>query len=98
MKLKNAVLFFGIVLIGFDAWTQNHGANFTNTTFTYDEAKGIGHETGCTRRDPSDVIKVGDTYYLYYTKVSGRAPGYWGTVWYATSKDGGIFQTSERAF
>ena len=58
MKLKNVVLFFGIVLIGFDAWTQNHGTSFSKTAFKYDEAKGIGHETGCTRRDPSDVIKV----------------------------------------
>ena len=24
---------------------------------------------------------------MYYTKVYGRSPGYWGTVWYATSKD-----------
>ncbi len=90
MKLKNVVLFFGIMLIGFDAWTQNHGANLTSTAFKYDEAKGIGHEAGCTRRDPSDVIKVGDNYYLYYTKVYGRASGYWGTVWYATSKDQGF--------
>ena len=90
MGLKNVILFFGIVLIGFDAWTQNHGASFSNTAFKYDEAKGIGHEAGCTRRDPSDVIKVGDTYYLYYTKVYGRASGYWGTLWYATSKDEGF--------
>jgi beta-xylosidase len=25
------------------------------------------------------VIKVGDTYYVYYTKVYGRAAGCWGT-------------------
>lgn len=47
---------------------------------------------GVIRRDPSDVIRVGDTYYLWYTKVPVGAlnfPGGWtGTLWYATSKDG----------
>ncbi len=57
--------------------------------FTYTEVSGIGHEPGCTRRDPSDVILVNDTYYVYYTKVYGKAPGYWGTVWCASSKDEG---------
>jgi predicted GH43/DUF377 family glycosyl hydrolase len=51
-------------------------------------------EEGVCRRDPSDVIKVGSEYYVWYTKV-GKAPdvfmypsGYSGTIWYATSKDG----------
>jgi len=35
------------------------------------------------RRDPSDVIKVGDLFYVWYSK--GKiAPGYDATVWYAT--------------
>ena len=62
---------------------------FEKVEFTYDKLPGIGYEKGCTRRDPSDVIKVGDTYYVYYTKVYGRSPGYWGTVWYAKSRDEG---------
>lgn len=62
---------------------------FTEVTFHYEEVTGIGHEEGCTRRDPSDVIKVGDKYYVYYTKVYGRAPGYWGSLWYASSTDEG---------
>ena len=54
---------------------------------TYSEAKGIGVEAGVMRRDPSDIIKVGDLYYVWYSK--GRiAPGYDATVWYATSPDG----------
>ena len=57
--------------------------------FRNDKVPGIGHEKGCTRRDPSDVIKVGDTWYVWYTKVYGRSPGYWGTIWYAISKDEG---------
>ena len=62
---------------------------FSKIEFLYDTLSGIGYEKGCTRRDPSDVIKVGGTCYVYYTKIYGRSPGYWGTVWYATSDDDG---------
>jgi len=62
----------------------------TGLVFKYDEVAGIGHEPRCTRRDPSDVIKVGDTWYVWYTKVYGRSPGYWGSIWYATSSDEGF--------
>ena len=65
------------------------GEYFNQLRFSYQEVDGIGHEEGCTRRDPSDIIKVEDTYFVYYTKVYGRAPGYWGTIWYATSDDAG---------
>ncbi len=54
---------------------------------THSEAKGIGVEKGVMRRDPSDIIKVGDLYYVWYSK--GKiVPGYDATVWYATSTDG----------
>lgn len=62
------------------------------TDFSYTAA--IAHEPGVTRRDPSDVIRAGDTYYLWYSKVT-KGPGitdypsgYAATVWYATSPDG----------
>jgi predicted GH43/DUF377 family glycosyl hydrolase len=57
-------------------------------------ARGLGLEKGVCRRDPSDVIRVGSTYFVWYTKVRKtdgvfRYPsGYSGTVWYATSEDG----------
>jgi hypothetical protein len=54
---------------------------------TYSAATGIGAEAGVMRRDPSDIIKVGDLYYVWYSKGS-IAPGYDATVWYATSPDG----------
>jgi hypothetical protein len=41
---------------------------FLNTEFNFEEVTGIGFEAGVTRRDPSDVIKIGQTYYVYYTK------------------------------
>ena len=50
-------------------------------------ADGIGVEAGVMRRDPSDIIKVNDRYYVWYSK--GKiSPGYDATVWYATSPDG----------
>jgi len=57
--------------------------------FSYQKITGIGLEKGVTRRDPSDVIKEKGVCYVYYTKVIGRAPGYWGDIWYAKSKDNG---------
>lgn len=59
------------------------------------------YEEGVIRRDPSAVILVGSTYYVWYTKGEGKAYGF-GTgdpskkvfpwdlteLWYATSKDG----------
>ncbi|MFT7031599.1 MAG: beta-xylosidase [Cyclobacteriaceae bacterium] len=62
---------------------------YSKMEFKYDTLPNIGSEKGCTRRDPSDIIKVGDTYYVYYTKIYGRSPGYWGSLWYATSTDEG---------
>ncbi len=58
--------------------------------FTYSEAKGIGIDSLYNRRDPSDIIKVGDTYYIWYTRmISPQRSGYWGDIWYATSSDEG---------
>jgi hypothetical protein len=67
--------------------------DFTNWSFRYSEVTGIGHEQGVTRRDPSDIILANDTFYVYYTKIYGRSPGYWGTVWCAVSVDSGYTWT-----
>ena len=62
-------------------------------SFTYSEAKGIGQEKNVCRRDPSDVIKVGDTHYIWYSRLEHGVAlyphGYSATVWYATSTDDG---------
>lgn len=54
---------------------------------TRSELQGIGVEKGVMRRDPSDVIKVGELYYVWYSK-GPISPGYDATIWYATSADG----------
>jgi len=58
--------------------------------FLYSEVTGIGRDTLYNRRDNSDVIKVGNKYYVWYTRMdSPVTSGYWGTIWYATSEDEG---------
>ena len=54
---------------------------------SFSPAAGIGPQKGIMRRDPSDIIRVGRVYYVWYSK--GKvAHGYDATVWYATSPDG----------
>lgn len=74
-------------------------ADFANKSFRFQPANGLGRTEGITRRDTSDVIKVGNTYFVWYTHVDQnqlpahlkrlRASGYVGTIWYAVSKDEG---------
>lgn len=68
-------------------WVQGCGKRPGLVKVSYTELSGIGQEEGVMRRDPSDIIKVGDLFYVWYSK--GKiAPGYDATVWYATSPDG----------
>ena len=69
--------------------------------FKESDVEGIGYEPGVHRRDPSSVLKVGDLYYVWYTKSVGKHVGFhtgdenakvfpWDfcDIWYAVSKDG----------
>jgi hypothetical protein len=86
-----------------DIWGgRNPADNEFYASFSYAPAAGLGYRVGISRRDPSPVIKVGDTYYVYYTRTEkGPAPvGYeradattpantWdlASIYYATSTD-----------
>ncbi len=62
-------------------------AELKSVYVTHSAVQGIGVQEGVMRRDPSDLIRVGDLYYVWYSR--GKiAPGYDATVWYATSPDG----------
>jgi len=52
------------------------------------EIAGIGYDTQSERCDPSNVIKVGDTFHVWYTRVKARTNLYTGTVYHASSTDG----------
>jgi len=59
-------------------------------SFSYSEIEGIGKDPIYNRRDPSDIIKVDNKYYIWYTRMDKPVrSGYWGTIWYATSEDEG---------
>ncbi|MBB3205761.1 hypothetical protein FHS27_001565 [Rhodopirellula rubra] len=83
-------------------WSDTPPANAT-IAIEYSAAEGLGREVGIIRRDPTDIIKMGDTYFLWYTRSAGgplrvgvpnatdtlRAyPWDLGDIWLATSKDG----------
>lgn len=68
--------------------------------FEVSEIKGLGREEGIHRRDPSSILKIDDTYYVYYSKSYGEHVGFHSSdlsakvfpwdyteIWYATSKD-----------
>ncbi|MDI1334540.1 MAG: family 43 glycosylhydrolase [Lacunisphaera sp.] len=48
--------------------------NEFKTDIKYTDVTGIGFEEGVTRRDPSGVIKVGDLYYVWYTRPPTSIP------------------------
>ena len=59
-------------------------------SFTYQDISGIGKDSVYNRRDNSDIIKVDNTYYIWYSRMNSPVTsGYWATIWYATSKDEG---------
>lgn len=64
-----------------------HSKPLETAQFVYSKLSGIGVEQGVMRRDPSDVIKVGELYYVWYSK-GPKSGGYDATIWYATSADG----------
>ena len=64
--------------------------------FIYSDA--MPFEEGVTRRDPSPVIEVDGTYYVWYSRTEASPDGYSASVWYATSSDGRTWQeTAEGA-
>ncbi|MGJ8656018.1 MAG: family 43 glycosylhydrolase [Akkermansiaceae bacterium] len=87
MKLKY-YLFSLLTATAVSAVAQAKAPKVMDTVkVTHSELTGIGAEKGVMRRDPSDVIKVGDLYYVWYSKGT-ISPGYDATLFYATSKDG----------
>ncbi|MFI3238536.1 MAG: family 43 glycosylhydrolase [Lachnospiraceae bacterium] len=83
------------------ATTYPKGQNEWYCNFSYGEAYGLGYEPGVNRRDPSNILIVGDLFYVWYTKSVGACSPrtekdiyakkfHWdyADVWYATSPDG----------
>jgi hypothetical protein len=66
------------------------GVARAEVTICYSPATGIGPQEGVMRRDPSDIIRVGNLYYVWYSR-GPQAHGYDATIWYATSPDGHVW-------
>ncbi|MCY3572901.1 MAG: family 43 glycosylhydrolase [Chloroflexi bacterium] len=81
---------------------KDQGSEFFSA-FKYSSISGLGKELGCTRRDPSKVIRVGEKYFVWYTRrktaqtwrgtqqASSTRPAWaWdmADIWYAESPDG----------
>jgi hypothetical protein len=56
--------------------------------FTFQKLDNLGYDARINRRDPSDVIRVEDTYFVWYTRYKKARAYYDGTIWYATSPNG----------
>ncbi|MHC4174245.1 MAG: hypothetical protein ACYS9C_19345 [Planctomycetota bacterium] len=94
----------------YDVWNphEDRGNEFFSN-FKYSRLERFSREPNVSRREPSKVIRVDGTYYVYYTcrrtegppagpdKATGTIPSRdWdlAEIWYATSKDG--FRWKER--
>lgn len=96
VRYTMVVLAISIFLIGActsrnsDKEENKQEEKLATVRFSYAAITGIGKDLVYNRRDPSDVIKVGNKYYVWYTRMDSPVrSGYWGTIWYATSEDEG---------
>ncbi len=86
-----------------ERFDRDDSRNEFYTLFRYTPIEGLAYEEGVGRRDPSNIIKVGDFYYVWYTRISGLKPTQnWRSatetqrayrwdlaeIWYAKSADG----------
>ncbi|MBT3289417.1 MAG: family 43 glycosylhydrolase [Victivallales bacterium] len=92
----------------YDVWGPHEDrTNELYSNFRYSRLQGLTREANVSRRDPSKIIKVGDTYYVWYTcrrsvcapvgqaKATAEHPATdWdlADIWYATSLDGRTWQ------
>jgi hypothetical protein len=89
------------LMLGLSGWVNSGGiiktdkelpkkteqAQVEELSYRITPAKNLGPEKGVMRRDPSDIIRVKNLYYVWYTR-GAKNSGYDASVWYATSSDG----------
>lgn len=90
--LSNCILF---VLFAFPACLAGQTESdtipveLTKPNYRITQLEGIGCDPKLARQDPSNVIKVGDVYYVWYTQRPAKGThAYASTIYYSTSKDG----------
>jgi sucrose-6-phosphate hydrolase SacC (GH32 family) len=81
--MKIFIVIIGVLFVGIgNSFSQS---NLELVTASYSPIEALSLEAGIKRGDPSDIIKVGSFYYVWYWKVGDDVR--WAT-WYATSPDG----------
>ncbi|MHC4252340.1 MAG: family 43 glycosylhydrolase, partial [Planctomycetota bacterium] len=70
----------------------------TTPNYRFTKLGGIGHQKGVARQDPSNVIRVGELYHVWYTQRKTGTHPYASTVYHATSTDGFDWQDRGEAF
>ena len=60
----------------------------TTPNYRTREITGIGPQADVQRQDPSNVIKVGDLFYVWHTRRKAGVHPYASTVYFASSTDG----------
>ena len=94
----------------YDVWNPHEDrANELFSNFKYSRLDGFSYENNASRRDPSKVLRIDGTYYVWYThrqtegppagpkNATDTVPSYdWdlAEIWHATSEDG--FSWKER--
>ncbi len=92
------------------ALAYNRGPEWFCEFKEYDLGGDFAYQEGVVRRDPSAVLKIGDLYYVWYTKSTGETVGFgsgdpakkvfpWdlSEIWWATSQDGWTWREQGRA-
>lgn len=88
MKTSHQIILLALKLCAFGIFPVSaEDRELGSVEFSRTELTGIGPHDKVSRRDPSDVIKVGNLYYVWYSRGPVKT-GYNATVWYATSEDG----------
>ena len=97
---------------GIEALASPHGESRNDrmelySNFRYSRLEGLDYSQNTSRRDPTKVLKIDGTYYVWYTHRKTEAPprgphkatdtipsADWdlAEIWYATSKDGFVWQ------
>lgn len=80
--------FLGGICLGLPALASGIPQELTTPNYRTTQLAGIGYDAALDRQDPSNVIKVGDTFHAWYSQRKANTPAFASTVYHATSKDG----------
>lgn len=81
-------IFLNVLLFSRLAEAQEFPAELRSGEVTYQKLSGIGQHESIERQDPSNVLKIGERFFVWYTQRKKGTHPYASTIYYATSEDG----------